>query len=84
MDRLLDQYHGLESDTSWEPVEVTEKGVLDALRRQGVPTGTSCISGGDQCLDQKLSCFPPEEGPDPADIVEGKSAGWGTAVIFAN
>ena len=40
--------------------------------------------GGDQCLDQKLSCFPPEEGPDPADIVEGRSAGWGTAVIFAN
>ena len=34
-------------------------------------------AGDDECLDQELCCFPHEEGPDPADVVESESAGSG-------
>ena len=34
-------------------------------------------AGDDTCLDQELCCFPQEEGPDPADVVESKSVGSG-------
>ena len=33
--------------------------------------------GDDQHLDKELSCSSCEEGPDPADVVEFKSAGSG-------
>ena len=33
----------------------------------------------DDCLDQELRCFPCEEGSDPADVVESKSAGSGSS-----
>ena len=29
-------------------------------------------AGDDERLDQGLSCFPREEGPDPADVVESE------------
>ena len=35
------------------------------------------VAGDDQRLDKELSCFTCEEGPDPADVVESKSAGSG-------
>ena len=34
-------------------------------------------AGNDQRLDQDLCCIICEERPDPADVVEGKSAGSG-------
>ena len=50
------------------------------LLREEVQPGASSgreMVGGDERLDQELCCFPREEGPDPADIVESKSAGLG-------
>ena len=40
--------------------------------------GVSVVQAeNDQCLDQELHCILCEERPDPADVVEGKSAGSG-------
>ena len=58
--------------------------VLDALQRldrggrQSSQERVAVVEAGDdECLDQELRCFPPEEGSDPADVVESKSAGSG-------
>ena len=57
--------------------------VLDALQRlgrggrQSSQERVAAVEAGDECLDQVLCCFPPEEGSDPADVVESKSAGSG-------
>ena len=35
-------------------------------------------AGDDEHLDQELRCYPLEEGPDPADVVESESVGDGS------
>ena len=58
--------------------------VLDALQRldrRGRESSQERVAvvevGDDECLDQELCCFPREEGLNPADVVESKSAGSG-------
>ncbi|KAK0141269.1 hypothetical protein N1851_021711 [Merluccius polli] len=51
---------------------------LACQARESSQERVAVVEAGDEDrLDQELCCFPREEGPDPADVVESKSAGWG-------
>ena len=58
--------------------------ILDTLQQfscRGLESSQEQVAveqaGDDQCMDQELCCIHCEERPDPADIVNGKSAGSG-------
>ena len=57
--------------------------ILDALQHFGhrgwksSQEGITVQAGDDQCMDQESCHIFCEERPDPADVVEGKSAGLG-------
>ena len=48
------------------------------MAEAGSPARVAVVEAvDDECLDQELCCFLREEGSDPADVVESKSAGSG-------
>ena len=69
---------------TWEDCKHTRCSFLDTLQWfscrgwESSQEGVAVVQAeDDQCLDQELCCIFCEERPDPADVVDGKSAGSG-------